>query len=314
MWIRAPRTVTAKLNVYIGATTSALLILTVWVSYYNSKSLVESQTNAEKLKEVQSLAGKMDDFVIKMAELPNAIALHQQSLGAQPTKAMLSFLARQLEQTQLGEAQSLYIAYENKNWTDKDAMIRVDRQSGTRAVPTSYDYHDPKREWYSGPKSTSEAYLSEPFFDVGRSNMRLVSISKPVYDERGGLIGVAGADIPLAHLETIITKFQFGSKEASAKADKDTRRTGEYGFLVSRGGTAIAHPSEALMLTGDADEEVTNPRDVKQVTSAPHGSATVHMYGMNRRVFWATAPTYGWKAALSVPEAAILLPLGHLAL
>ena len=93
MWIRAPRTVTAKLNVYIGATTSALLILTVWVSYYNSKSLVESQTNAEKLKEVQSLAGKMDDFVIKMAEMPNAIALHQQSLGAEPNQAMLSFLA-----------------------------------------------------------------------------------------------------------------------------------------------------------------------------------------------------------------------------
>src|SRR5260370_10506299 len=190
MWIRPPRTVTAKLNVYIGATTSALLIMTVWVSYYNSKSLVESQTNAEKLKEVQSLAGKMDDFVIKMAELPNAIALHQQSFGTQPTNAMLSFLVRQLEQTQLGAAQSIYIAYQTKTWIDKDAMIRVDRQSGPRAVPVSYDYHDPKREWYSGPKSTGEAYLSEPFFDVGRSNMRLSSITRPLHDARVGPICV----------------------------------------------------------------------------------------------------------------------------
>jgi hypothetical protein len=154
MWIRAPRTVTSKLNVYIGATTSALLILTVWVSYYNSKSLVESQTNAEMLKEVQSLAGKMDDFVSKMALLPNGIAQHQQSLGAQPTKGMVTYLASQLEQLPLSEAQSLYIAFEKKNWTDPDAMIRVDRQSGSHAVPASYDYHDPKREWYSGPKST----------------------------------------------------------------------------------------------------------------------------------------------------------------
>jgi PAS domain S-box-containing protein len=313
MWIRAPRTVTSKLNVYIGATTSALLILTVWVSYYNSKTLVESQTYAEKLKEVESLAGKMDDFVAKMAELPNDIAVHQQSLGMQPSQAMLSYLARQLEHTQLDEAQSLYIAFEKRSWTDKDAMIRVDRQSGPRGVPASYDYHDPKREWYSGPKSTGEAYLSEPFFDVGRSNMRLVSISQPVFDERGGLIGVAGADIPLSHLETIITKFQFGAKpEVAKEVNKEIRGTGEYGFLVSRGGTAIAHPSEALMLTGDPDEEVTNPQDVKQVTAAAAGSATVHMYGMNRRVFWATAPTYGWKAALSVPESAILLPLRHL--
>ena len=129
----------------------------------------------------------------------------------------------------------------------------------------------------------------------------------------GALIGVAGADIPVAHLETIITNFQFGSKAEAVKDERDTRRTREYGFLVSRGGTAIAHPSEALMLTGDPDEEVTNPKDVKQVTTAVEGSASVHMYGMNRRVFWATAPTYGWKAALSVPEAAILLPLHHLA-
>jgi PAS domain S-box-containing protein len=315
MWIRAPRTVTSKLNVYIGATTSALLILTVWVSYYNSKSLVESQTNAEMLKEVQSLAGKMDDFVSKMALLPNGIAQHQQSLGALPTQGMVTYLASQLEQLPLSEAQSLYIAFEKKNWTDPDSMIRVDRQSGRHAVPASYDYHDSRREWYSGPKSTGEAYLSEPFFDVGRSNMRLVSISQAVYDERGGLIGVAGADIPLAHLETIITKFQFGSKPAEAKQDnKDSRRTGEYGFLVSRGGTAIAHPSESLMLTGDPDEEVTNPKDVKQVTTGTEGSATVRMYGMNRRVFWATTPTYGWKAALSVPESAILLPLKHLEL
>src|ERR1700680_385049 len=244
MGIRAPRAVTAKRNVYIGATTSALLILTVWVSYYNSKSLVESQTNAEMLKEVQSLAGKMDDFVSKMSLLPNGIAKHQQSVGDQPAKGMVAYLASQLQELPLDEAQSLYIAFERKNWTDNDAMIRVDRQSGKRAVPTSYDYHDPKREWYSGPKSTGEAYLSEPFFDVGRSNMRLVSISQPVYDERGGLIGVAGADIPLSHLETIITKFQFGSKPESPKEiNKDPRRNGEYGFLVSRGGTAIAHPS-----------------------------------------------------------------------
>lgn len=314
MLIRAPRTVTAKLNVYIGATTSALLILTVWVSYHNSKYLVESQTNAEAMNRVQSLAEKMDEFVTKMADLPNAIALHQQSTGSQQTKGMEAYLASLLEQTDLSEAQGVYIAYEDKAWTDKDALIRVDRQSAPRAVPASYDYHDPKREWYSGPKSTGEAYLSEPFFDVGRSNMRLVSISKPIYNERGGLVGVAGADIPLAHLETIITNIRFRSQQqpSPGKQDKDTRHKGEYGFLVSRGGAPIAHPSEAMMLSGDADEEVTNPKDVKQVASAPQGSDSVRMYGMNRRVFWATAPTYGWKVALNVPEADILLPLHDL--
>src|SRR5579872_3978546 len=118
MFIRAPRTVTAKLNVYIGATTSALLILTVLVSYHNSKQLVESQTNAEAMNRVQSLAEKMDEFVTKMADLPNAIALHEQNTGGQQTKGMAAYLASLLQQTDLGEAQSVYIAFERKAWTD----------------------------------------------------------------------------------------------------------------------------------------------------------------------------------------------------
>src|SRR5260370_40454718 len=121
MFIRAPRTVTAKLNVYIGATTSALLILTVWVSYHNSKYLVESQTNSEAMNRVQSLAEKMDEFVTKMAALPNAIALHQQSTGSQQTKGMEAHLASFLEHTDRSEAQSAYNAFDNKAWRVKDA-------------------------------------------------------------------------------------------------------------------------------------------------------------------------------------------------
>ena len=130
MHIRPPRTVTSKLNVYIGATASALLLLTVWVSYYTSANVLERQTNAEAAKQVRSLAEKMDDFVSKIAELPNGIAAHQQqSTGAETRKGMVSYLATVLSQTPIGEAQSVYIAYEKKNWQDKDAMIRVDRQS-----------------------------------------------------------------------------------------------------------------------------------------------------------------------------------------
>src|SRR5262245_28287902 len=192
MFIRAPRTVTSKLNVYIGAATCALLILTVWVSYYTSGTMVESQTNAEAMKQVRSLARSLDDFVTRMGDLPNGVAAHQQDKGSEPTRGMVAYLATVLNQQPLEEAHSVYIAYEQKGWREKDAMIRVDRQSWPNATSTNYDFHDPKREWYSGPKSTGEAYISEPFFDAAGSKINLVSVSKPVYDERGALIGVAG--------------------------------------------------------------------------------------------------------------------------
>ena len=317
MWIRAPRTVISKLNLYIGGATCALLLLTVWVSYYTSRGVVESQTDAVAAKQVQFLAGQMDDFVSKIAELPNAIAAHQENVGSQPGKGMTAFLATLLAQTPLAEAQGVYIAYEHKKWTDKDAMIRVDRQSWPHAAPVDYDYHDPKREWYQGAKNGKGAHVSEPFFDAGRSNLKLVSVSQPIYDERGGLIGVAGADIPLERMRVIVAHVQLQSESAAKEKSqaKDQAKNEEYGFLVSRAGTLIAHPNELLIASGaDADEDVTNPDDAKHVNSSPEGIATAHMAGVTRRVYWATAPRTGWKVALSVPEASILLPLQVLAI
>src|SRR5258708_14171053 len=89
MLIRAPQTVTSKLNVYIGAATCALLILTVWVSYFTSRSLVENQTNDETMRQVHALAEKMDEFVTPIGDLPNAIAAHQQTIGSQPSNGMV---------------------------------------------------------------------------------------------------------------------------------------------------------------------------------------------------------------------------------
>jgi len=317
MWIRAPRTVTAKLNVYIGAATCALLILTVWVGYVTSRHMVEDQTNDEASRRVHSLAKELDNFVSRMAELPNGIATHQQSVraerktSAEPTAGLVAYLANLLNQTQLEEAQSVYIAFEDKDWREKDAMIRVDRQSWPNAAPVDYDYHDLKREWYHGAKSTGEPYISEPFFDTGRSNINLVSVSRPVYDERGGLIGVAGADIPEERMRTIVAEIRLRSVAAPQPGMQ--REAGEYGFLVTRGGKLIAHPIESTA-AGTANQPAIVPEDGKRVIAAAEGLASVQMFGVGRRVYWASAPMTGWKIALNIPEAVILLPVRLLAI
>src|SRR5271165_4287821 len=121
MWIRAPRTVISKLNIYIGGAACALLLLTVWVSYYTSRGVVRSQTDAVAAKQVQFLAGQLDDFVSKIAELPNGIAAHRENISSQQSKGMAPFLATMLAQMPPAEAQSVYIAYEHKKWNDPDA-------------------------------------------------------------------------------------------------------------------------------------------------------------------------------------------------
>ncbi len=84
-----------------------------------------------------------------------------------------------------GEIQSLYISgqKEELKFRTKTRWIEVDRQSGRGAFQPAYRRPTGTIRSANGTpvlKSTSEAYLSEPFFDVGRSNMRLViGISKP---------------------------------------------------------------------------------------------------------------------------------------
>ena len=267
------------------------------------------------MQKVHSYAEKMDEFVMRIGDLPNAVAAHQQqSHGSEPGPGLVAYLGTLLNQQPLEEAQSVYIAFEHKNWQDNNAMIRVDRQSWPNAAVLGYDYHDPKREWYSGAKSTGEPYISEPFFDAIRSKMTLVSISKPVYDERGGLIGVAGADIPIERMRTIVANIRLRPPRPGLALGNIAQEGREYGFMVSRGGRPIAHPNESLLLAGtDAGEDVTNPEDLRDVIARPEGFATARMSGIARRVYWATAPMTGWKIALNVPEAAILFPVRVLA-
>ncbi|MFN0169023.1 MAG: response regulator [Bryobacteraceae bacterium] len=338
--------VTVKLNLYVGLATCALLVLTVWVSYATSRAVVEEQTNAEAMKQVHSSAEKMDDFFARIAELPNSIATFQQQTGdVIKGPELVRVLAFMLNQVALEEAQGLYIAFENKEWQAPFSMVRVDRQSWPKPVAAAVDFHD--KEWYTGPKQSGEIQIGEPFFDGGRSNQMLVSVSKPVYDTQGGLLGVAGVDLPLERIRTFVANLRFRpalEEEGARKAQRGflpgplrvvvdaaagvilgfgktkpaslglAGQTGdEYGFLISRGGKLVGHPNERLLKEGVVNEEVTNPADGQELAKKQEGYATVEMNGQPRRVYWATSAS-GWRIALNVAESRILAPVHALAL
>ena len=52
------------------------------------------------------------------------------------------------------------------------------------------------------PKTTGKLYVTEPYYDDGGSNIAMVSVTRPVTDETGWLIGVAGTDLSLLFNET----------------------------------------------------------------------------------------------------------------
>ena len=108
-------------------------------------------------------------------------------------------------------------------------MRWVDRHSQPQSVAAS---RDRSLEWYSGPVSTGNLHVSEPFFDAG-SHTQLVSVSQPLYDAAGKLLGVAGADLSLDTLKAITSQLRFRPGQGDV---------GEYAFLVSREGKLISYP------------------------------------------------------------------------
>jgi signal transduction histidine kinase/DNA-binding response OmpR family regulator len=301
-----PRTLALRLCLYIGAATCTVLAATAWLDHRASQAALEEQTDGEARKQVQAAAQDLDDFVAKVAILPSSIAARQKALGPQPDVLLVPYLVQLLQEAP-PEVYGVYIAFEKKHWAEPDSMPWVDRRSWPSAARLHYDFHDAKQEWYNGPKRTGRLYVTEPYYDEGGSDITMVSVTVPVHDEQGGLIGVAGADIALDRLGRMVNHLHLRHAPGGGGS------AGDYAFLVSRAGKLITHPNEALMLgRGHPGEDVKGLSDGRLSVGTAQGMARLLMGGVPCRVYWASARLTGFKVVLNVPEDLVLAPVREL--
>src|SRR5581483_2244453 len=259
-----------RLSLYILTAAFAVLLTAGALNYLTARRALEAQTDREELKHVQAAAKDIDDFVLRVAALPRSIAARQEVLGAEADPLVIPFLARLLTEAP-PEVYGLYIALEHRKWTDELAMPWVDRASWPRLRQVQYDYHDPRQEWYAGPKRTGKLHVTEPYYDEGGSNITMVSVTVPVYEAQAGLIGVAGADLALDRLGPMLAQLRL-------RVEGDRTHDGEYAYLVSRGGRIINHPNEMLMLRrGFPGEDVRALPDGRLAADRPQGTARLAM-------------------------------------
>jgi PAS domain S-box-containing protein len=298
-------TLTQKLCVYIGTAAATVLLLTIVLNYENRRKTVEAESNAVALDHIQNTAQNIDAYIDRVAMLPRSISARRESLTGGAKTNTMSFLSHLLEAIPQEEAYGVYEAFEHMRFSEAQSMPWVDRKSLPNGVQVKYDYHE--ADWYKGAKESGSLYITEPYFDSGGSNITLVSITKPFFDSKGGLEGVAGADISLEQLRLFSTYLHLRSGGVESG-------DGDYAFLVSKRGKIISHPDEKLMLRADfPGEDASSLPDGKFVVQQPSGFASLRMGNEARRVYWATAPLSGWKVVLNVPEALILAPARALA-
>ena len=171
-------------------------------------------------------------------------------------------------------------------------------------IPYDYFYWD----WYQIPKELNHAVWSEPYFDEGAGNIVMSTYSVPFYRTRVGrriFSGVVTADISLSWLQQIVSAIQIAE-------------TG-YGFLITKNGTYITHPSEELIMNEtifSVAEAREDPHLRELGRSMIHGeSGFVPMTNLHGKACWmayAPLPSNGWSLGVLFPRDELMADITRL--
>jgi PAS domain S-box-containing protein len=304
-----------KLRLLIIVPPCLVLALTGIVGLINGSRMAERLATREAAVEVDLLARRIEDYFGRAAMLTRVIAARQKALGPLPHPSTVSFLKSLMAETPATEAQGMYLAFEAQPIDNPDALQWVQRTNNTYLDSQSritYDFHAdaPQQEWYWGAKGLSgnQFHITEPYYDAGGARIWMMSVTRPVRDETGRLIGVAGVDLDLEEMRSVLQTLYRDETEGGP-------RMGEYAFLVSERGTVFALPATVKRSLGFP------PLEPAQLAKLPGGAEIaesrenqvgVDVASLGRgtsRLFWKSLKHTNWKVVLSVPDRSIVAPV-----
>jgi signal transduction histidine kinase len=290
--------ISRQLQFYIGIAATMAAAVTIFMVYEFSRAEIRHLITTKAAEEVREAAAHLDDFVRRAALLPQIIAARQRVHGPEPISDWQPFLNELLSAVPAHEVYGLNIAYQDKAWNEPFSMPWVDRDRAPDMTIVTYDYHDPIHTWFHTPKQTGRLEISDPYFDSGGSNIRMVTLSYPVIVE-GRFVGVANADLSLKHIDDLLAAIRLAPER---QQDAASSKSPQFAYLITPTGKVIAHPDATT------DNAIDLPGG-KAVAASPEGSTMVNVQGENRLIYWTTARFTGWKLVLDVPERLLLDPV-----
>ncbi len=139
--------------------------------------------------------------------------------------------------------------------------------------PEGYDCR--KRSWYRRAADQGRTVVADPYVDM-ITRVNVLSVTTPVRSEDGALLGVAGVDVDLKHLQSLVQPRRvFGSG---------------FGMLIGRDGVILAAPYPELLLAarvtdrGFADSSFLNAAE--KMMEGGSGQADVTFRGERWRLFF----------------------------
>lgn len=162
-----------------------------------------------------------------------------------------------------------------------------------------------KSAWYIRAKEQSLSFWSDPYYYYDGTNMsgHYCTFVKPIYDDKGDLACVCGADLKFGWLVKELAWIDEASKTNKTLnkyhlfSDFDY-----YTIILNNDGTCIEHPYGKTLAVTDKDV-------LKDLQQKKSGVADIDIEGEVCTMFYAPIEFVNWTTAIIVPKHDILKPM-----
>lgn len=212
----------------IGKNVLGTMMILALVVLAMSQSIVIGAKETELTLESQSASYQLADFFDRYLRMTEQLAVDPQVIELLGTAT-----ANGKKITELPGYEAVYENMVNVAGVDSDNILAmwigdIDASVLTQSDGfTSADGWDiTERPWYACTE-TGKSMLTEPYVDASTGQL-ILSAAAPIYNAKGEVIGVAGADISLDHIMMVMQEYKIG----------------EEGFIImlSSEGLIVYHP------------------------------------------------------------------------
>lgn len=254
----------------MAAVVLAVIVLMAGITYYRGDAMMRGLVNNAGMEVVVNAATTLDerfnsvDGMLLAAAESIRHAMTQLGLsGEEDTEKLAAALTKQVRSVGIG---SVKFGHE--------ATGRLSDGTGWKA-PADYDAR--VRPWYKSAVAAGEGkvFFSEPFRDM-IANTLVISVSTPIYDDAGKLLGVVVGDMDVQSMNKYVVALNLFGKGN--------------GMLLLKSGIPVAYSAEEDVLKTNMLRDEKIPEAVrniaKKMVAGEKGFETYTYQGEERQIFF----------------------------
>ncbi len=283
---KGQKSIKQELMVQIGRLVVFVLMVVAVISIAQMWYIINSDKETELTLESQSMAYQLADFFDGFEKMTVQMAVNPE------IKTLLSDTGAGDNIRQVEGYGTVYNNLKAIAGTDKENILAtwvgdIDASVLTQSDGfTSGDGWDiTARPWFECTK-TGESMLTEPYIDAS-TGLLILSAASPVYNAAGKVIGVAGIDLLLNQVTTVMQAQKIGEEG--------------YVILISPNGQIVFHP-DTDNITADVSEIGISDNVVTAVRNAQEGFLKFQENGVKKYGYLSSVGENGFMVLSSLPS------------